>query len=488
MTLLCLFFYMKHRRHGSHILIHGIAALVVLPFLILAAYSHPYYDDYAAVLELRHISFTSYFISNYQNWSGRYAFLFANSLYPLRFGGMQFYHCTVAALVLGLAGSCYGLAWGLTVGSRLRVATKAALGSGIATAVFVLFPSPAEGFYWVLSSYTYLLPILVGFGGFAMGCGHAAARPGSRQQRLLFVGLMLAAALFPGFSEFSAGLSLLLAAGLLAAFPQADRSYKVVALTAAAGAVIMLAAPGNFNRLHNAPHEWHLARDSGRALAATAYTLVNWVAYPAFWLLIGLALPSLEKVAASSGPVARLVRRPLVWPILLVVGLVGCYIFGYIILHCPPLLRARNLLYAYFILTGLLSLLGLLQFARRQGWKLPQVPPAVLFALLALALLSDGNGRLRGENIGRSASTVSQAYHDLLSGDAQRYDAATRQRYALLQAATADSVAVPLLPPAPATLFLYDIGNNPGHWCNQLLARYFGKKAVWVQYEPTVKK
>ena len=142
------------------------------------------------------------------------------------------------------------------------------------------------------------------------------------------------------------------------------------------------------------------------------------MAYPAFWLLIGLALPSLEKVAASSGPVARLVRRPLVWPILLVVGLVGCYIFGYIILHCPPLLRARNLLYAYFRLTGLLSLLGLLQFARRQGWKLPQVPPAVLFALLALALLSDGNGRLRGENVGRSASTVSQAYHDLLSGDA----------------------------------------------------------------------
>ena len=128
-----------------------------------------------------------------------------------------------------------------------------------------------------------------------------------------------------------------------------------------------------------------------------------------------------------------------------------------------------------------------MQFARRQGWKLPQVPLAVLFALLALALLSDGNGRLRGENVGRSASTVSQAYHDLLSGDAQRYDAA-RQRYALLQAATADSVAVPLLPPAPATLFLYDIGNNPGHWCNQLLARYFGKKAVWVQYEPTVKK
>lgn len=469
------------------IAVHSLAVLVVLPFVVLAAYSHPYYDDYAAVLELKHRSFCSYFITNYQNWTGRYAFLFANAAYPLRFGGMQLYHGTVAGLILVLAGSCYALAWGFTVGSQLRLAARMALGSGLVVAIFVLFPSPAEGFYWALSSYTYLLPIVVGFTGFAMGCGHAAAPQGSGQQRLLFVGLLLAAALFPGFSEFSAGLSLLLVAGLFFAFPKVSWSYRAVALTAVTGAFLMLIAPGNFNRL-GTHQEWHLAWDSGRALAATAYTLLNWMAFPAFWPLIGLALPLSKKVAASNGPVARLVRLPLLWPTLLVVGLTGCYIFGYVILHCPPLLRARNLLYAYFMVTGLLSFIGLVQYAQRQGWVLPRVSPPILLAMLALALLSDGNGRLRGEAIGRSYSTVGQAYRDLLSGDARRYDTAVRERYSLLRATAADSVAVQPLPTAPPSLFLYDIGADPGHWCNTLLARYFHKKAVWVQWKTVSQK
>ena len=469
--------------------IHGIAVVVVLPFVVLAAYSHPYYDDYATVLELKHLSFSSYFTNLYQNWTGRYAFLLANSVYPLRFGGMQFYRWTVAGLVLGLVSSCYYLAWGLTAGSHLRTAARGTLGSGLMVAMLILFPSPAEGFYWVLSSYNYLLPIMVGFSGLAMGCGYAAAPQGSRQRRILFLGVVLAAALFPGFSEFSACLSLLLAAGLLVAFPRASWSYRAVALTAVAGAVAMLVAPGNLARLHNTPHEWHFVLDSRRAVIATAYTLLNWLAFPAFWPLVGLALPMFGRIAASTGPIARLVRRPLLWPALLIIGLTGCYIFGYLILHRPPLLRVRNLLYAYFMVTGLLSLIGLVQFTQRQGWALPRVSPAVLLALLTLTLLSDGNGRLRGEDIGHNYSTVGQAYRDLLSGDAKRYDAATRSRYALLQATAADSVAVPLLPTAPTTLFLFDIGNNPRHWCNLMLARYFNKKAVWVQWEqPTPKQ
>ena len=173
--------------------IHVIAAAVVLPFLVLAAYSHPYYDDYAIVLELKHVSFTTFFTSLYHNWTGRYAFLLANSAYPLRFGGMQLYHWTVAGLILGLVSSCYGLAWGLTAGSQLRTTAKWTLGSGLVVAILILFPSPAEGFYWVLSSYVYLLPIVVGFSGFAMGCGYAAAPQGSGQQRLFLLGLVLSA-------------------------------------------------------------------------------------------------------------------------------------------------------------------------------------------------------------------------------------------------------------------------------------------------------
>jgi hypothetical protein len=267
---------------------------------------------------------------------------------------------------------------------------------------------------------------------------------------------MVAAALFPGFSEFSACLSLVLAGGLLMAFPKVRRVYWVVALTAVVGAGAMLAAPGNLGRLHQHTHEWHLVRDSGRAVAATVYTLVNWLAFPVFWLLVGLGLPLFGRLAAGAGPVARLVSRPGLWPLLLLLGLTGCYVFSYLTLQQPPPLRARNLLYAYFLVAALLSIVGAVQLAQQRGWALPRLPPMILLVLLGLALLSDGNGRLRGEAIGRSYSTVGQAYHDWLSGDARRFDAAERSRYDLLRTTVADSVTVPPLPVMPATLAYFD--------------------------------
>jgi len=472
----------KRSQYGIHI----IAALVVLPFVVLAAYCHPYYDDYSTAIMLKQTGFWTYFVDTYQHWSGRYAFLLANIGHPLRFGGLRAYQWGAAGLVAGLVGSCYVLAWGLTAGSQLPKAPRLALGSGLTVTVLALLPSPAEGFYWVLGGYNYTLPILVGFGGLAAGGGYAAAVSPVRR-RLLLLGMLGAAALFPGFSEFSACLTLVLAGGLLAAFPRAGRAYWLLAAVAAGGALAMLAAPGNLGRLHQTAYKWHLLHDVGQALGATAYTLLNWLAFPTCWLLAALALPLVERIAAGEGAVARLTRRPFLWPLLLLLGLAGCYCFSYLAVHLPVPQRARNLLYAYFIVTLLLSLVGAVQLAQRRGWARPRVAPSVLLGLVVLALLGDGNGRLRSEAIGRGYNTVGLAYRDWLSGDAARFDAAERHRYALLRTTAADSVGVPPLPVMPATLSYYDIGPSSRFWGNQVLALYFGKKAVWVQPTAPVK-
>ena len=97
--------------------IHVIAAAVVLPFVMLAAYAHPFFDDYGTALEIKRTGFTYYFTSLYQNWTGRYAFLLANMVHPLRFGGLRAYQCTAGGLVVGLVGSCCGLGWSLTTGT-----------------------------------------------------------------------------------------------------------------------------------------------------------------------------------------------------------------------------------------------------------------------------------------------------------------------------------------------------------------------------------
>ena len=96
---------------------------------MLAFHHSIYSDDYGTALELKRTGFGYYFISLYQAWTGRYAFLLANIVHPLRFGGLGTYQGTAAELVFGLVGSCYALAWGLTAGSQLRRAARLALGS-----------------------------------------------------------------------------------------------------------------------------------------------------------------------------------------------------------------------------------------------------------------------------------------------------------------------------------------------------------------------
>ena len=106
---------------------------------------------------------------------------------------------------------------------------------------------------------------------------------------------------------------------------------------------------------------------------------------------------------------------------------------------------------------------------------------AGLLGWLLLTFLTDHNARLTHAGLGQQPNTVVQAYRDWLSGDAARYDAAQRARYATLRATTAPSVGLLPLPVQPTTLFYYDISANSTLWGNQAYARFFGKKAVWVQ-------
>ena len=466
--------------------IHLCAIAATVPFLVLAAYCHPYFDDYSTAIALRSSGFWLYFVDTYLNWTGRYAFLLANAGHPLRFGSLGTYQWAAAGLVVGLVGSCYGLALGLTTGNRLRRAPRLALGSGLVVAMLALFPSPAEGFYWILGGYNYVLAIPVGLGGLAAGCHYAAHGPGRYKWALL--GTFAAAALFPGFSEFTACLSLSLAVGLLLAYPHAGGVWRMVLAVLALGSVCMLAAPGNLARLHAQPHQWLVAGSLLLAAKASAYTLLNWLAYPAFWLLTALGLPLFARLAAGPGPIALLTRKPLLWPLLLASGVAGCYLLSYLSTHQPIPLRARNVLYAYFLVTAMLSVVGGMQWAQRHARLVPHLPPAILYGLLIIALLADGNGHLRNAEIGRGSNTVIVAYRDWLSGDAARFDSAERARYQLLRTAAADSVAVPPLPVTPPSLFYYDLAPTPGLWGNQAMALYFGKKAIWVDGKPAASK
>jgi len=459
--------------------LHVLAALTLLPFLALAAYCHPYFDDYSTALEVKRTGFATYFGQFYLHWTGRYAFLLANALHPLHFGGIPAYKAGAAGLIVGLVGGCYFMT--SVLGRHLAGGNRLVLGSSFLLAVLMLFPSPAEGFYWVIGGYNYLLPISLGLVGLGLGLMRDTL---GKKHRFVWQILVLGSTfLFPGFSEFSACLSLLLAVGLMVAYPNTSRFWKLVALTAVVGAVLTLASPGNFVRLH----QQHYAKLPAiqlvaSSVAATAYTLLQWLSFTGIWLLVLLILPLLQELARfESSALNRLTRLPWLWPMLMGGGLLGCYLFSYFAVHQPLPLRARNLLYVYFLTTGMLSLAGLTQRLHQRQQKLPEIPSWLLLAGLVAVIYLDHNPLLRHAFIGKQLATPAEAYVAWLSGAAQRFDSEQNLRYDLLRRTKADSVQLPALSNPPAILLYYDLSDSPTMWSNQVMAIYFGKKAVWVR-------
>ena len=124
----------------------------------------------------------------------------------------------------------------------------------------------------------------------------------------------------------------------------------------------------------------------------------------------------------------------------------------YLMVHLPPPPRLRNIIYLVFIVGWLLSAYAWVAWWVGQGRALPPLPAYVRVALLAwlpLALATDHNTHLSHAGIGQGYTTVVQAYYDWLSGDAARYDATQRTRYAILRATHMSSVGLPPLPVQP---------------------------------------
>lgn len=467
-----------------HYLLHLLAGAVLLPFLVLLVYSHPYFDDFSTGWEIKRVGFTTYFTHAYIHWTGRYAFLLANSLHPFRFGWLNAYHVAVVSLIAGLVLSCYVCMAGVTAGSSLSRSSMLACGSGLLVAVLTLFPSPAEGFYWVIGGYNYTLPISVGL--LILGIGlylqHSSAH--YYRQRLLQITLLLLAFAFPGFSEFSACLTLLVVLVLMAVLRPSGRFWQLTAGLALLGVLLMFASPGNLVRYQqqNSSRVIPIMQTLLLSGSATAYTLLNWVLHPVIGA-VGLLLASTLNRLVSSGTTAatRLTRHVYIWPGLLVAGMFTCYLFSYLAVGQPVPLRARNLLYVYTLICAILSLLGIFQQLHRQGRPIPHFSPLWMTGLLGLTLLYDANPKLRNPTAYQQLNTPAMAYRDWLSGDARRYNTEQKHRYYLIRNTKADSVLIPPLTHPPTSLLYYDVSENPALWSNKSLAIYFGKQAVWVR-------
>lgn len=235
--------------------IGGGLALLLLPYLALAFYTQPYWDDYNYVdLLAQHGSHWATYKYLYTHHTGRYFSIWVTQLNPLVHGG---------------AGGLWGLslAWlgatGLAQSWALRVLTRRQLGWGPAagwSAVLLLgqlfsMPSPYAAFYWFSSANVYQAPAILGVVWPAAAL--QALRAASPWARAGWLGLAAAALL--GMAG-SLELALLLLGWALAwlvylAWRRADaralRCWLGLAALAVAAGVVVVASPGNAVRLHH---------------------------------------------------------------------------------------------------------------------------------------------------------------------------------------------------------------------------------------------
>ena len=458
------------------------AAFCLLPLVVLAFRSHPALDDFGFAGAAQPMGWWAFQAWEYQRWQGTYTTnALLSGLNPLAHGVLEYYWLSpllvLAALVLG--------AWQLCA-SLLSPPRRGPATALLLLLVLVQLPSPAEGLYWLTGAWAYLLS-----GAGALCWGALLARAAQTRSARQFAAAGAITIVLMGTNFVTA---VLLAGILLLVLLRSKAGQRMPWLILTALALvclgIALAAPGNAHRLASvqAPRlafGLQVVLAGARAGMAASYALLNWLGNGLLLAITLLLVPAMGRVAAQPTlALQRLTRSPLLLSVVALGLVMAAFLPTYLMVQLPPPPRLRNVIYLAFVVGWLLSAYAWVAWWVRQGQAMPSLPPYVRLALLGwlpLALATDHNTHLSHAGIGQGYTTVVQAYRDWLSGDAARYDAAQRARYVALRATAAPNVGLPPLPVQPTTLFYYDISANSTLWGNQAYARFFNKKAVWVQ-------
>lgn len=478
-------------RNPTGLLSHPAALLLLatfslLPFLRLACFAHSYLDDFIFPIMLRQHGVWQHTVTMYLTYQGRFSASLITALHPLAWGGMQQVQPFVFGFISLVAGSFLVAGNALLRGGQIRYPTRLAAGGLVLSLFLLMLPSPTEAFYWLLSGLTYMGGLAFCFALLAtIAVLHSA--PPARPQWAWW-GLAAALAFFaPGFTEMVSclvlGLVFVLAPAALRG--QLQKRWLVLLALAVVGSAVATLAPGNFVR-HEAMPSPPLLRSLLLAAGTLGYTVASWLSNGLLLVLTLLVLPALQNVVSQPAlPLTKLTRHVWRWPAWVLLGLFICYVFSHMAVGGPPPSRARNVLFAFFLVGWFFSVAGWLAYRTRQGLPaLPELPDYARVALssaLLLLIMSDHNFKLRRSEVGAATNSVTQAYRDWLSGDAKRYDQEEEARYALIQRTTQDEVALPALSVQPHTLVWWDISSNPAMWGNQAYAQYFRKGAIWVK-------
>ena len=413
-----------------------VAAATTIALLVLiwiGTYSRLVADDFCTGADVMQHGIAGAVWHWYRTWSGRFSYHIVTAIAGA--AGPLSARILPGLTILGLAGSTIFAAKRVT---RARWLAAVALGLVLTWSILGCAPDIFQVLFWASGVTTYSIPLIL----IAVWIGIALRADGARVPMSAHALLFLAA----GFSETVTAVLAAAVALALASWPERRRALAGGLVAAIAGAILMLAAPGNADRASRFERP-EAAGPSMVGLDATEFLQVE-------ALIAGMSMLLVFSVAASAGSrdvaTAPLRGRAIAATVVAVFwGIAVPLLMARVVMAIPAPLRSLEPTHA--LLAGTFAMAGW-QVGRR--WSRASSVAAVAMLLLVIPLLRD----LR--ELTSMAGGVAVF--------AREWDAMDES----LRTRTAEPAVVV---PAPARVGRLDFVNpSPAHWANRCMARYYG--------------
>lgn len=474
--------------------------LGILPFFLLCFYAHPSADDFLQANDVSKHGHWGYLRYMYLHWTGRYTAMLAWSFFnPVSYGQEKTGYGLVCLLLLVLfLIAIVTLIHALLRGAGLTTRQLWQAGAGALLLITFQLPSTAEYFYWLTSSFNYLMPgilLLLSLAALSTYAYQESAEPAKRIYLVIASVLLF---LIVGCNE-SIAVPILLTTWGYAALESLRQRRLVglgIVLVVGLGCAMAFLAPGNIARTEEEQNiRPDLITSAGRVVVFMSYCLVNWFGNGILLVVTLLLTPVFARFAQVPHlPLNQVVQHRVFLTLLIPTFLAAGLLPAFVVTGNPPPPRAQDLLYQCLIINWFLAAYAWVFYFTHKpsGLNTPfQLPAFVRWSLLAwlpLTFLTDYNHHLWDTGYRFSTNNSLLAYRDLLHGRAARYDKQLTARYHYLRTTWSSQVEVtPLITP-PITVFFSDISRNPDNWDNRAYADFFGKSSIVLQADTTANK
>jgi hypothetical protein len=460
-----------------------ILIAICIPLLMLSRYAYPVADDYSFSADVKHVLeqqgglLTILYAAirrtaiYWFTWQGSFVAIFLFMFQPGIFGEL-YYGIGTWILLSGLLYSQWVfLSWLICDVGHQPKRICLIPWSMICVLQLLFMPVPVEALYWFNGSFYYTF-------FYSLSLIYLTLLGRIRSRRRILLGVSMLLGFMIGGGNLATGLSVcvieLCLIGLLFFFDKHRlRLLLPVILCNFLGFLLNVVAPGNSARQNmmegHASPIWAILR----SLQDGVTYIWQWTDYKTVLFLL-LMLPILWKIVSG-----LTFRFPL--PGIFLVISFGIYAsqmtavaYAYGTQAGAPD-RMINVWWESYWILLLLWEMYVLGYIRRRFIRLRQMTPQhgsiayLLYSLIGTLMLL--------AVISIPQTTAYEAWHEIQTGEAERYAQEWQARLDILRSEPPD-VFLPKLQNKPRLLFYGDIEDDPGYWHNANLANYFNKRSV----------